>query len=46
MAYLTNQLLKTQEKRKENIENHMSMIQKNCNKVAIYFKHESIKYAA
>lgn len=37
---------KTQEKLKENLENHMNMIQKNSKRVAKYFKHESIKYAA
>ena len=37
---------KTQEKLKENLENHMNMIQKDSFRVAKYFKHESIKYAA
>lgn len=37
---------KTQEKLKENLENHMNMIQKNSHRVAKYFKHKSIKYAA
>lgn len=37
---------KTQEKLKENLENHMNMIQKDCLRVAKYFNHKSIKYAA
>ena len=37
---------KTQEKLKENLENHMNMIQKNKHRVIKYFKHKSIKYAA
>lgn len=37
---------KTQEKLKENLENHMNMIQKDSARVAKYFKHQSIKYAA
>jgi len=37
---------KTQEKLKENLENHMNMLQKNSARVAKYFKHDSIKYAA
>ncbi|PCI06969.1 MAG: IS630 family transposase [Flavobacteriaceae bacterium] len=37
---------KTQEKMKENLENHMNMLQNNSPRVAKYFKHESIKYAA
>jgi len=31
---------------KENLENHMNMLQNDCLRVAKYFKHESIKYAA
>jgi transposase len=37
---------KTQEKLKENLENHMNMIQKDSLRVAKYFNHKSIKYAA
>lgn len=37
---------KTIEKLKENLENHMNMLQKNSNRVAKYFNHPSIKYAA
>ena len=37
---------KTQEKMRQNLENHMNMLQKNNARVAKYFKHESIKYAA
>lgn len=37
---------KTQEKMKENLENHMKMLQNDSERVAKYFKHESIKYAA
>jgi transposase len=37
---------KTQEKMKDNVENHMKMLQKDSDRVAKYFKHESIKYAA
>lgn len=37
---------KTQEKLKENLENHMNMLQNNSSRVAKYFKHKSIKYAA
>jgi hypothetical protein len=31
---------------KENLENHMKMLQNDSERVAKYFKHESIKYAA
>jgi hypothetical protein len=37
------------EKRKtvgENAENHMNMLQQTLSRIAKYFKHESIKYAA
>ncbi|VAW47353.1 Mobile element protein [hydrothermal vent metagenome] len=37
---------KTVEKLKENLENHMSMLQENSHRVAKYFKHPAIKYAA
>lgn len=37
---------KTAEKLKEIVENHMNMLKNNCNRVAKYFKHPSIKYAA
>ncbi len=37
---------KTIEKLKENLENHMDMLQKNSTRVAKYFNHPSIKYAA
>jgi transposase len=37
---------KTQEKMKENLENHMKMLQNDSERVAKYFKHESIKYVA
>lgn len=37
---------KTVEKLKENLENHMNMLQKNSGRVAKYFNHPSIKYAA
>lgn len=37
---------KTQEKLKENLEDHMNMLQNNSDRVAKYFNHESIKYAA
>jgi len=37
---------KTQEKMEENLENHMKMLQNDSERVAKYFKHESIKYAA
>ena len=37
---------KTLEKLKENLENHMEMLQKNSGRVAKYFNHHSIKYAA
>lgn len=37
---------KTIEKLKENIENHMIMLQDNNERVAKYFNHPSIKYAA
>ena len=37
---------KTQEKMKENLENHMKMLQNDSERVVKYFKHESIKYAA
>jgi hypothetical protein len=31
---------------KENLENHMKMLQNNSERAAKYFKHERIKYAA
>lgn len=37
---------KTQEKMKENLENHMNMLQNNSERVTKYFRHQSIKYAA
>lgn len=37
---------KTQEKMKENLENHMNMLQNDNLRVAKYFRHQSIKYAA
>ena len=37
---------KTVEKLKENLENHMNMLQENSSRVAKYFRHPSIKYAA
>jgi len=37
---------KNAEKLKENLENHMNMLQNNNERVAKYFKHPSIKYAA
>ena len=37
---------KTPEKLKENLQNHMNMLQQNNQRVAIYFNHPSIKYAA
>jgi transposase len=37
---------KTVEKLKESLENHMNMLQNNNERVAKYFKHPSIKYAA
>ncbi len=37
---------KTVEKLKENLENHMNMLQNNTKRVAKYFNHPSIKYAA
>ena len=37
---------KTQEKMKENLEKHMEILQNDSQRVAKYFKHESIKYAA
>lgn len=37
---------KTQEKMKENLEKHMKILQNDTHRVAKYFKHESIKYAA
>lgn len=37
---------KSQEKMKENLENHMKMLQNDNERVANYFKHESINYAA
>jgi len=37
---------KNVEKLKENLENHMSMLQNNNERVAKYFNHPSIKYAA
>jgi transposase len=37
---------KTVEKLKENLENHMNMLQLNKDRVAKYFHHPSIKYAA
>lgn len=37
---------KTVEILKENLENHMNMLQKNSERVAKYFHHPSIKYAA
>jgi len=37
---------KTVEKLKENLENHMNMLQNNNQRVAKYFNHPSIKYAA
>jgi transposase len=37
---------KTAEKLKDNLENHMKMLQKTPCRVASYFRHPSIKYAA
>ena len=37
---------KTQEKLKENLENHMNMLNKNTERVKSYFNHKDIKYAA
>ena len=37
---------KTQDKMKENLENHMKTLQKDTDRVAKYFKNQSIKYAA
>ncbi len=37
---------KTVEKLKENLENHMNMLQNSRDRVAKYFNHPSIKYAA
>jgi transposase len=37
---------KTIEKLKENLENHMNMLQKNTQRVKSYFNHRDIKYAA
>ncbi len=37
---------KTQEKMKENSENHMKTLQNDCKRVVKYFKHHNIKYAA
>lgn len=37
---------KTIEKLKENLENHMKMLQKNTQRVKSYFNHNDIKYAA
>ncbi len=46
MVYQKDQPPKTVEKLKENLENHMNMLQQNSTRVAKYFKHPSIKYAA
>jgi len=37
---------KTVDKLKQNLENHMNMLQNNKERVAKYFNHPSIKYAA
>jgi len=37
---------KTEEKMKKNLEKHMEILQNDSQRVAKYFKHESIKYAA
>lgn len=37
---------RNQEQLKENVENHMSTLQKNRERVKKYFRHEDIKYAA
>ena len=37
---------KNAEKLRENLENHMIMLQENSDRVAKYFNHPSIKYAA
>lgn len=37
---------KTVEKLKQNLENHMNMLRENSHRVAKYFRHPSIKYAA
>ena len=37
---------KSQEKLEGTVENHMKMLQQNSKRVARYFKHESIRYAA
>lgn len=37
---------KNQEELRENVENHMKMLQKNESRVKKYFRHEDIKYAA
>jgi len=37
---------KTVEKLKENLENHMNMLQENCERVKSYFRHKDINYAA
>ncbi len=46
MVYQKDQPPKTVEKLKENLENHINMLQQNSARVAKYFKHPSIKYAA
>ena len=37
---------KNEKQLKENVENHMNMLSKNCERVKKYFNHKEIKYAA
>ncbi len=37
---------RNQEQLKKNVENHMKMLQENEQRVAKYFNHKDIKYAA
>jgi len=37
---------RTQEKLKENLKDHMDMLVQNPTRVAKYFKHQDIQYAA